>query len=313
MNIAKLPSVIEEHQVQKQIHKTFLGLNSRVVRKLSSTKLVFVTLQEFMRDVNEWSLELARDFDVVCAIPRTGLLVGVLLSQRWNIPLSTPDFLKDNLCWGVSNTGIPTEVLTKGNFKRVLLVDDSVGSGKTIIEAEKMIRAGLGDVDITKAAVITSHEGTRKLDYYKRVIHGVDSVFEWQLPSNRYSSWSIATDLDGVVCEDPPARTLENEEKYVLWLKHARPLFVPSYTFDTIVSGRLEKYREETMNWLQKHGVKFRSLFLAKSANDPLHKVKVLKWLKPRFYIESDHALARDIWKLSGVPTLCYKTMTMFS
>jgi hypothetical protein len=265
-----------------------------------------------MRDVSEWSLELPKDFDVVCAIPRTGLLAGTLLSQRWNVPLSTPEFLKNGLSWGVSGIDASTETLTKGNFKRILLVDDSVGSGETIVEAEQLIREGLGNVAISRAAVITSHQGKSKIDYFKRVIHGADSVFEWALPI-RYGRWSIATDLDGVVCKDPPTEVLENRVQYETWLKQVRPLFVPSYPFEAIVSGRLEKYREETTNWLRRNGVKFRSLYLAKSASDALHKVSVLKALKPRFYIESDPTLAEDIWKLSGIPTLCYKTMTMFS
>jgi orotate phosphoribosyltransferase len=313
LDITHLPDIIQEHRVQQQVHKTLIGLSCGVARSVSSRKLVFISVQEFMRDVNEWSLELPKDFDVVCAIPRTGLLAGTLLSQRWNVPLSTPEFLKNNLSWGASGVNESTETLTKGSFKRVLLVDDSVGSGETIVKAEKIIREGLGhDVDVKTAAVITSHQGKRKVNYFKRVIHGVDGVFEWSLPS-RYKNWSIATDLDGVVCEDPPTEVLNNKTKYEQWLKQVKPLFVPLYPFTAIISGRLEKYRSETSNWLRNHGVRYGSLYLARSESDVLHKMTVLKKLKPRFYIESDRTLAEDIWKLTGIPTLCYKTMTMFS
>ena len=313
LKVSSLPTVIQEHEVQRQVHKTLLGLNCRVVKKFSSSKLIFVSLREFMLYVNELSLELPRNFDVVCAIPRTGLLVGGWLSERWNVPLSTPQFLANALCWGVSGSNASTETLAKGDFKRILLVDDSVGSGETIIEAEETIRAGLGNVDIVKAAVFVSHQGKTKVDYFKRVIHGVDSVFEWSLPSSRYGNWQIAADLDGVVCEDPPAEVLKDETKYEKWLGQARPLFVPSYPFDAIVSGRLEKHRKQTVDWLEGHGVKFKSLVLAKSVSESLHKVTVLRRLKPRFYIESDKTLAKDIWKMTGIPTLCYQTMTMFS
>ena len=155
--------MIQEHEVQRQVHKTLLGLSCRVSKRFSSSKLIFISLKEFMRDVNEWSLELPRNFDVVCAIPRTGLLVGSWLSQRWNVPLSTPQFLADALCWGVSGCNAGTENLAKGDFERILLVDDSVGSGATVIEAEETIRAGLGNVDVVKAAVIVSHHGKQKL------------------------------------------------------------------------------------------------------------------------------------------------------
>jgi hypothetical protein len=99
-----------------------------------------------------------------------------------------------------------------------------------------------------------------------------------------YKSY-IASDLDGVICEDEPTDKSAD----------AKPLFVPSYPLVAIITDRLEKYREETQRWLNKNNVKYDRLFMAPNAraeSTALHKIAVLRKLRPPMYIKSDEALA---------------------
>lgn len=276
----------------QRIKRNLLKVNCKVVRLLSSSKLVFVSARELVGYTAELGQELPRTFDVVCAVPRAGLIVGGLLAQNWNLPLSTPELLSRGLCWNVS--GQNSEFLTAKEFRKVLLVDDSIGSGRTLKDSERLIRKRVIDADIVKAVIITTHEGKSQVDYYKRVIHAVDSVFEWQLGSSRYRNWSVACDFDGVICNET---TLE-------------PLFIPHYVLDAIVTARPEARRKETEDWLKRYDVRYRQIFLD---DKPLAKIEIIRKLKPKFFIESDDNLARDIWRLANVPTLSYQKMVMYS
>jgi hypoxanthine phosphoribosyltransferase len=72
----------------------------------------------YFEDVNSLILKLNKDiiqFDCIFAIKRSGLIIGSILSNQYDIPLITSDIKE-----------IPDK------FKNILIVDDKVCTGKTI-------------------------------------------------------------------------------------------------------------------------------------------------------------------------------------
>ena len=96
------------------------------------------------------------------------------------------------------------------------------------------------DIQITKASLFVTQEAAKLVDLYYEVIPD-PVLFEWNLLHSKQGF--LATDMDGVICHDPPKGLDGDESAYVEWMRNARPYLVPLYEIDAIVSSRLERYR----------------------------------------------------------------------
>jgi hypothetical protein len=224
------------------------------------------------------------------------------MGERLNLPLSTPELLAKGLYWEVSGIDGNEYLKSDRSFRHVILIDDSINYGTAIKSSQDTIRSRFPNVRFTKIVLFALRDAAKHADFIMETVCLINRIYEWHLMSG-YKGY-IASDLDGVICEDGPMDKLAD----------AKPLFVPSYPLVAIITDRLEKYREETQRWLNKNNVKYDRLFMAPNAESTaLNKIEVLRKLRPPMYIESDEVLAEKIWKASGVPTLCYKTMIFYS
>lgn len=97
---------------------------------------------------------LPPDIDLVVGIPRSGLLAANLLSLVSNIPLTDLDSFLEGRIYS-SGTTKRTGYLHQdlASMRRVLILDDSISSGKAMREARKKVAdAGL-QAEIIFAAV----------------------------------------------------------------------------------------------------------------------------------------------------------------
>jgi uncharacterized HAD superfamily protein len=127
-----------------------------------------------------------------------------------------------------------------------------------------------------------------------------------------------------VLCEDwkgPPEKN--NDELFSAHLKNARPLYIPHVPIRAVVTSRLERYRKETENWLQRHGVHYRDLIMhpaktpeeRRAMNDHSAR-KAAAYMQSDdtvLFVESDIRQARTIHQLTSRPVLCIDTMEMLS
>ena len=208
-------------------------------------------------------------------------------------------------------------------INRVLLVDDSVDTGKTMTEAIERIRTVNSDIEITRAALIVRQDAMQRVDLYHKVI-APPRVFEWNILHRKIASyWGhgvLGVDMDGVLCEDCPQGVDFDEKLYVDWIKTATPYLIPVFEIDVIVTSRLEKYREETEQWLRDNKVKYKTLRMwnVPSKNEregqfAHYKIEQLLQLKPDMYWESNWAQSQKIWEETRIPTLCIDEMTLLS
>lgn len=282
-------------------------------RRLRGQKYNFVTVKELVIWTNEWVKSFPRSFDLIVGIPRSGFLVANIIALKLDKPLTTPELFVQGQYWERKLI----DKKRKREFKNILLVDDSITSGKTIKKSLELLRGYRKKIKITKAALIATRETKEFVDLYYKIIPQ-PRIFEWNFLHAKKGK--LATDLDGVLCEDCPSGVDPDEKKYLQWIKDAKPFLVPTFEIDVILSNRLERYRPETEKWLAKHGVRYKELILwnidSKEERNGRHaqrKIEVLLKVKPDIFWESSYEEAKKIWQATKIPTLCVDKMILFS
>lgn len=294
----------------KSVSKLYLRARN-LERNIVGGKYSFVTVDELVI----WTTELIKSFpnsyDVIAGIPRSGLLVANLIGLKLGKPLTTPELFCRGHYW-------KSKIIDKkAQHKNILLVDDSITSGKAMEENLQLLRSHCGSLNITKAALIATEDSKALVDlYYKIIPH--PRIFEWNLMHAKKGK--LVSDLDGVICENCPSGVDSDEKLYTEWIKIAKPYLVPAFEIDAIVSSRLEKYRSDTEKWLSNHGVRYKELFLwdvqskqERYGKHAQHKIEVLSRIKPDMFWESSLAETNQIWRATKIPTICIDEMIFFS
>jgi len=279
-------------------------------RQITSGNYSFVTLDELFLWTEDWIKSFPETYDLIVGIPRSGLLVANIIALKLGKPLTTPELLIQDKNW------MSKCIKSNKKIKHVLLVDDSITGGKTMIKYLKLIKSHNKNLKITTAALIATKESKSQVDLNYKVIYH-PRLFEWNLLHS--PKGIIATDLDGVLCENCPEGTDSNEEKYLVWIKTAKPYLIPAFEIDTIISCRLEKYRVETEHWLKKNKVKYKKLVLwnllskqERMGKNAKYKISELLRVKPDMFFESSKIEAARIWMMTTIPTLCVDEMVLF-
>jgi len=289
-----------------------LYLRSKYIeKKVTKDELSFVTVDELVIWTTEWLKSFEENYDIIIGVPRSGLLVANMIALKLGKPLTTPDLLIKDCYW--KSELIPQ----KNKYKKVLLVDDSITTGKAMEKSLRILSQSQKCIHITKAALIATNESKSLVDlYYKIIPH--PRLFEWNLL--HASKGILASDMDGVICENCPPGVDSNEELYIEWIKNAKQYLIPTFEIDIIVSNRLEKYRADTEEWLAKHGVLYKKLVLwsinskqERKGRYAQNKIDTILKYKPEIIWESSINEAKQIYEATKIPTLCIDEMILFS
>ena len=303
----------------KNINRIYI--RARYIRNLiGRKKICFVALEDAIIWTSEWLKSFPAQYDIIVGIPRSGMLIASIIALRLGKPLTTPDLFAKNEFW-LSTQVDRRPVLLKS--MKVLLVDDSINSGKSMQGSIDVIRQTGIDFDITTAALITSDKSNPLVDlHYKYLEH--PRIFEWNILHRKTASYfeqeKIALDMDGVICENCPPNTDADENTYKQWIRTAKPYLIPSFEIDAIVSCRLERYRKDTEKWLRNHNVRYKKLILwnikSKKQRKGLfakHKIDAILRINPAIFWESHLGQAEQIWKHTKTPVLCIDNWILFN
>lgn len=206
---------------------------------------------------------IPEDIDLIVSIPRSGLLIGTLIAEYTN-KASTDLFSYladvDNYKLNVGSFAPASSVKTAQN---ILLVDDSMGVGITMDKAKDLVRKKNPTCKITTCVGWVEPFSTNKVDIYFSILR--DQFFPWSVLKRGISD--ACCDIDGVLTEDVPAEIDDDGEKYINFLKNQKPKFRPDRKIHTLVTGRLEKYRGITEEWLRQHNVQYGNLIMLNLPN----------------------------------------------
>jgi uncharacterized HAD superfamily protein/hypoxanthine phosphoribosyltransferase len=258
---------------------------------------------------------IPRDFDLIVGVPRSGMLPANLLSLYLNRPYTDiHSFLNGH----IYKAGARSQFFDISEFKKILVVDDSIASGSAMVEVKESLKHLESKFDIKYCAVYIILGKEKMVDYFFEIVP-LPRYFQWNI-LNHTTLEKACFDIDGVLCADPLPEQNDDGPKYIDFILNAPPLFIPGSKIGTVVTSRLEKYRKETETWLQANNIKYNELVMLdlpnmearqRANNHGDHKAKAYMSKPYVLFVESEYHQAVEINRLSKKPVLCTENFEM--
>ncbi len=278
------------------------------------------SIAELSVDVLAWTRTLPRDFDLVVGIPRSGLLVANMLALYMGLPLTDIDGL---LAGRIFKAGLRCTSAQQDSFlsqkQKVLIVDDTVLSGGQLNQNKNRVGAS-GLIHEIYWGVMYPGNNSVDVDYAYKVLPW-PRCFEWNLLDHGILE-NACVDIDGVLCRDPTGEENDDGPKYMEFIRSVRPEFVPSRRIRYVVTCRLEKYREQTEDWLKRSGIPYSELIMLDMATKEerlklgpysAFKASIYRRTGAGLFIESSTQQAMEIANLASNYVLCWGDRRMYA
>ncbi len=274
----------------------------------------FISSSQLMEDARQLAAMLPADASTIIGVARSGLPVATMVSMLLHRPLwilrqSTRDLVPAGHGWRLTGS-------TEASGPAVV-IDDTVMTGNSLKQVMPIVRRE--HPNALFAAVYVNPAARVKPDVWVRDL-AWPHLLEWNL-FNSVLSPHMAVDFDGILCGDCPVEDDDDGERYLEFLRTAKPRYLTrKVPLGLVVTARLEKYRPQTEEWLARHGVQVKSLVMGPwqtkaerskanvAAYKAEHFAKFLKQthaIKPPMFVESDERQAAEIAKLSGGLVVC--------
>jgi uncharacterized HAD superfamily protein/hypoxanthine phosphoribosyltransferase len=285
---------------------------------MEENQMNFVSYKRLYEDIYRWVRVLPKDFDLIIGIPRSGLLPALLLSLHYNIPVSEIESFKNGHIFKSGQRGQFVSNIKKNIIHKVIVVDDSCTSGKSIANAKYILKNVKG-YDIKYGAMYVTEDSKKYVDYFCSIINS-PRCFQWNWMHHTFLMNSCS-DMDGVLCGSPSHKQNDDGKNYIQFLKNAKPMFIPSVKIKYIVTARLEKYRRLTEEWLSRYNIKYEKLFMMNYPNMQKRKkdgkyseYKAGIYMKSNaiLFIEDDIVQAQKIAQITRKPVLCITNWIMY-
>jgi hypoxanthine phosphoribosyltransferase len=294
--------------------KRSTGTSGSPFRYTSGTVPQFITTANLMADAKRLASMLPHDTSRIIGVARSGLCVSTMVAMILHRPLDIIRQSKGDLIDGGNGWRLSGNTTAAGP---VVVIDDTCMSGNSFRHVMPIVRRRYPNA--ISAAVYVNPKARTKPDLWVRDLPW-PHVLEWNL-FNSIMSPGLAVDFDGILCEDCPAGSDDDGRKYLDFLTNVRPLYPMRKTpIPLIVTARCEKYRQQTQEWLAKHGIRATKLIMGPwsgPADRNRHDVAAYKaghyrdfmrrhrGIKPAMFVESCPHQAKRIAELSGGLVVC--------
>ena len=277
--------------------------------------VIFKSYADAVVDIKNWCKEITFPITHVCGLPRSGCFIAGVIGHHLNIPIvPIENVIKGNADYFRLETSRP--INASSEKPSILVVDDTSWSGHTIRETRELLK-NHSHLNIKYGALYCSQTQSNLLDTNYQIFSSFFHTFEWNFARDVISKHCLF-DMDGVLCEDCEDDSVES--KYLKFIREVKPLYLPKYKVKKIVTARMEKYREETEEWLSRHGVEYEELCMMPSETHQereqigFGRWKALKYIEDKsakLFIESDILQAVEINQITGRPVLCVDDMRL--
>lgn len=274
----------------------------------------FKSYSDLSRDIREHQHRLPNDIDLIVGITKSGLIPAMMIGFNLNISTTDLDSFVDGR---IFSNGIRRAHRHQKNdlndCRKILVVDDSLGTGVSLdLARQRITESGMDRNREILYYVVYSGNLDVPVDFYCKEVR--DPVgFEWNWTNSPFLSKSCV-DIDGVLCRDPDDWQIDDGEHYLRFLEETRPIYIPRFPIQMLVTNRLEKYRKWTEAWLDKHEIRYNSLVMSdlpseaarkkQPGNPGQFKADVYKRTNAVVFVESSHEQAVFIARESGKPVL---------
>jgi orotate phosphoribosyltransferase len=276
----------------------------------------FRSFEDLNRAIIKNLERLPADVDLIVGVPRSGMLAATLLALHLHLPMTDVNGLKKGelMSSGERMKGIAGKSLE--GFRHVLIVDDSINSGKAMEKVRKRVAGLEGNFKLSFCAIIATPESVSDVDLHFDVCD-TPRVFEWNM-MNHKNIGRASIELDGVLCREPANGFYEEQ------ISHVDPYLKSAKEIALIATQRLEKFRKQTEEWLRRHEIKYSMLVMRDESvyGDKLilspeenaeYKKQILKEsYRPQFFIEKSSPYASMIASKAGRMAYCVDKRKMF-
>jgi len=258
---------------------------------------------------------IPRDIDLIVGIPRSGMLPANLLALYLNKPYTDIHSFRNGHIYKAGERG---QFFDVKQYKKILIVDDSIASGNAMVKAKKLLLDIDPHFELSFCAIFIIPGKESMVDYYFEIVP-LPRYFQWNIFNHSVLEKSCF-DIDGVLCVDPTDEQNDDGPKYTDFILNAAPLYVPGSKIGTLVTSRLEKYRKETEIWLAKNNVKYNKLVMLdlpdmrarqRANSHGQHKANTYKQAEYNLFFESSLHQALEINKITGKPVFCTENFEM--
>ena len=285
----------------------------------------FVKSSQFQQDILSLIAKIPPDITAIAGVARSGLSAATMLSMYLHLPMITIRQTMGDIVDTGNGWRLGGSKHINPKHGKILVVDDTVMTGNSLKAIRPLIQSQVGNA--VYAAVYVNPKALQKPD-----IWAVDlpwpHILEWNV-FNSILSPSVAMDFDGILCRDCPAGSDDDGPKYLDFISHASPLYVPRRCpIPLIVTARIEKYRAETEAWLKRYGIRWHQLVMHPAAtlrerqqdNIPAYKARhFAAWAAnhrpapgPIMFMESEDRQAREIARHSRLMVVCPHTAGVY-
>jgi len=249
----------------------------------------------------------------IFGIPRSGMFPASLIALWLNLPLYTINNFSHKLevMSACSTLGGVRMEDQKPSGGKILVVDDTIFSGAAISDMGEKINE-----EVLYAVVYAHPDSLEKVDFFARELDP-PHLLEWHLFNSSHVTMALF-DLDGIFCPNVPYEKCKNEEDYIGYIKNVEPFYhrIPKTSCHGIVTARLEKYRDITEEWLERHNIKYGSLKMYPTEKEKIRdknhtyeaasfKAKHLMSSSVHIFVESELPEARIIREQSNKLVIC--------
>jgi len=243
----------------------------------------------------------------IVGIPRSGFLPASICATALNLPLYTISNKKIAICNSISDFGGCRMGSYTNDSEKLLILDDTLFSGYTLDE----IKNTLGG-DHHYGVVYCKPNGLSHVDVYGEELNE-PHLLEWHFFNSGHVEKTLF-DLDGVFSPNVPMSCCVDNDKYEEYILNVEPFYhrLPKvHKLKAIVTGRLDKFRKITEEWLEKYNIEYEDLIMfpteKEKQRDANHvqevgqyKADVYKKSNAEFFMESEKSegvVIRDVSK----------------
>ena len=243
----------------------------------------------------------------IVGVPRSGMLVSSICATSLNLPLYTLSQGKIVLCNSISEFGGSRMSDHVPNSGKLLVLDDTAFGGFTL----EKIKTSLGN-DYYYGALYVRPQLIEKVDIFGKELDA-PHLLEWHFFNSEHVK-STLFDLDGVFSPNVPISCCADNDKYEEYISNVEPFYhrLPkTHKLKAIVTGRLDRFRKITQDWLKKYDIEYEDLIMfpaeKEKQRDANHvrevgkyKADVYRRLDGRFFMESEKSEGVVIKEISN-------------
>ena len=215
----------------------------------------FRTYEDLAKIISNNIYKIPNDIDLIVGVPKSGLMVASMISLYLNLPLTDIDSLADNKIYSSGISKKRDNWITKPTeARKILVVDDSSSSGKTLAQTRKKIDSLKIKNKIVFLVIFVTEKTKKLVDLYFEVCP-LPRMFEWNYMHHGLLE-QACVDIDGVLCRDPTPEENDDGPRYIDFISNVKPRVIPTRKIKYLVTTRLEKYRKYTEKWLKKNKIR---------------------------------------------------------